>query len=163
MAPVYEADAVSGYRLELYKGKTYLGLIAGLSNGQQDAYDLRDPLFFAELNWDAMLPHLMPGFSVAYREFSRFPVVERDIAVLVDKTQQVGDMVAAMEKAGGKLLKQVRVFDLYEGKQVGEGKKSIAFGMRFGANKTLKDAEVDKSVRAMGKALENGFGAELRQ
>ena len=77
--------------------------------------------------------------------------------------QPVGDLLDAMLSAGGKLLKHVHVFDIYQGEQIERGKKSIAFGLRFGADRTLKDKEVDRSVNSIVESLKKNFGAELRK
>ena len=75
----------------------------------------------------------------------------------------VPSLIEAIERAGGGLLQEVSVFDVYTGDRVSEEKKSVAFGLRFGAHRTLKDKEVDAKVKAVIKALNDGFGAELRQ
>jgi phenylalanyl-tRNA synthetase beta chain len=71
-------------------------------------------------------------------------------------------MVAAIEEAGRPLLRQVGVFDLYEGERIDPGKKSVAFSLRFGADRTLKDAEVDTCVAAIVKQLGQAYQAVLR-
>ena len=163
MRPVYEPTPVTAYHLELYVKDQYLGLIAALAEDQQEAYNLRDQVYFAELNWDRLLPLIEPGLDRQYSEFSRFPVVERDLAIQIGVDQPVGALMTEMSSAGGKLLKHIHVFDVYQGEQVAAGMKSIAFGLRFGADRTLKDKEVDRSVDAIVKALNKNFGAELRK
>ncbi|MBX2819725.1 MAG: phenylalanine--tRNA ligase subunit beta [Rhodothermaceae bacterium] len=163
MKPVYDETPVTAYHLALEVKGTPVGVIAAVSESQQKAYSLRDPVYVAELNWGALLPHLKSPISIMFSEFSRFPVVERDLAIQIDQSQAVGDLMQDMERAGGKLLKHIHVFDVYEGEQVETGKKSIAFGLRFGAGRTLKDKEVDRSVESIVKSLNKNFGAELRK
>lgn len=163
MKPVYESTPVTAYHLALeIKGKP-VGVIAAVSEEQQSAYSLRDQVFVAELNWAALLPHLREPEAKRFHAFTRFPVVERDLAIQIAQGQHVGELIEDMERAGGKLLKNIRVFDVYQGEQVESGKKSIAFGLRFSANKTLKDKEVDKSVTSIVNSLSKNFGAELRK
>ncbi len=95
--------------------------------------------------------------------FSPYPPVERDLAVLVDEAIPAADVEAAVRAAGGKLLVGVRLFDVYRGPQVGEGRKSLALRLRFQSmDKTLEGASVDRVreqiVRALGKAV----GGEVR-
>ena len=163
MNAVYDPTPVTAYHLELYAKKEYLGTIAALSGEQQEAYNLRDQVYFAELNWDRLLPLIKPGLERQYNAFTRFPVVERDLAIQIGVDQSVGELIEAMHASGGKLLQDIHVFDVYQGEQVTSGMKSIAFGLRFAANRTLKDAEVDRSVDAIVNALNANFGAELRK
>ena len=160
---VYEPTAVTAYHLALEIKGDAVGIISAVSEEQQQAYSLRDPVYIAELNWSKLLPHLGSPVAKKYREFTRFPVVERDLAIQIAKGQPVGALIQDMERSGGKLLKNIHVFDIYQGAQVGSGMKSIAFGLRFGADRTLKDKEVDKSVDAIVRSLSKNFGAELRQ
>ena len=163
MIPVYEQTPVTSYHLALEVKGAPVGVIAAVSDEQQRSYSLRDQVYVAELNWSALLPHLKSPASREFLEFSRYPVVDRDLAIQIEQGQAVGDLLQDMERAGGKLLKHVHVFDVYQGEQVEQGMKSIAFGLRFGADRTLKDKEVDKSVQSIVYSLNKNFGAELRK
>ena len=163
MKPVYEATSVSEYHLDVYLNDVRIAVIAELSTAHREAFSLRDPVYFAELDWDALLPFIESELRKTYESFSRFPVVERDLALIIERDRQAGELIAEMRVAGGALLQHVHVFDIYEGAQVEEGRKSIAFGLRFGAGRTLKDEEVDKTVDRILKSLNKNFGAELRQ
>ena len=163
MVPVYEETPVTAYHLALEIKGEPIGVIAAVSEEQQKAYSLRDQVFVAELNWSALLPYLSSPLSTEFQQFSRFPVVDRDLAIQIEEGLAVGDLLRDMQRVGGKLLKHVHVFDVYQGEQVEQGMKSIAFGLRFGANKTLKDKEVDRSVEAIVRSLNKNFGAELRK
>src|SRR5690606_39342242 len=92
---------------------------------------------FDEIDFSALVRVAAPHLKRTYRPVSRYPVVERDIAVVVDRAQQVGVMLKAIREAGSALLRDVQIFDLYEGERLGEGKKSVAFSMRFGSDRTL--------------------------
>ena len=100
--------------------------------------------------------------QVRYEAISRFPVVERDLAVLIGRDQAVGPILETITRAGQPLLKAVQVFDLYEGKGIDPSKKSVAFGLRFGSDRTLRDNDVDRAVSKVLKALEGDFDAQLR-
>jgi phenylalanyl-tRNA synthetase beta chain len=159
----YDSTSVTRYHLALTVGGQNLGILAMLSDGQREAYDLKAPVYFAEINWDAVVTLAEPALYVRYQAISRFPVVERDLAVVLDRGQDVGPLMETIKAAGGALVQDVSVFDVYTGDRIEAAKKSVAFGIRFGAHRTLKDREVDQSIDAMVKALNQAYGAELRQ
>ncbi len=163
MTPSYEATPITAYHLTVTSGQTYLGVIARLSDDLADEFDLKEPAFFAELDWSALVPVAAPGLERTYQTVSRYPVVDRDIAVVVSRSQAVGPMIETIRKAGGPLLRDVGVFDLYQGKGIAADRKSVAFSLRFGAERTLKDAEVDGRVQAIVKQLGAAYEAVLRQ
>lgn len=162
MVPSHEASSVTSQHLEVYAGGSRLGIVAELHPEVAGLYDLRDPVYFAEIDFSALVRVAAPHLKRTYRPVSRYPVVERDIAVVVDRAQQVGVMLKAIREAGSALLRDVQIFDLYEGERLGEGKKSVAFSMRFGSDRTLTDEEVDAEVDAVVKLLEREYGASLR-
>ncbi len=159
----YSTSPVSDYHLTLMRNEKRIGVIARLSASQQAAYGLKTPVYFAEINWDVLFKQAAGKLTRKYEKISRFPAVDRDLAVIVDRDQDVGGLSATIQRAGGNLLQEVSVFDIYQGERVAADKKSVAFGLRFGAHRTLKDKEVDAKVKAVIKALNDGFGAELRQ
>ena len=98
-----------------------------------------------------------------YHPLPKFPASTRDIAVLVDDAVPAASMQAAVEKAAGKLLESVKLFDVYKGKGIPDGKKSVAYSLSMRApDRTLTDEECDKAMRAAISALETEFGAQLR-
>ena len=102
-------------------------------------------------------------FIKKYTGLAKFPASSRDISMVVDKEVLVGDLESAIEKRGGKLLESCTLFDIYEGAQVGEGKKSVAFNLVFRAkDRTLEDKEVNELMDKILKELA-GLGASLRQ
>ncbi|MGQ0414515.1 hypothetical protein ACT4UL_00950 [Bacillus sp. HC-TM] len=88
----------------------------------------------------------------------------RDMAVVVTKETKAGEMKQVIAEAGGELLKDVTLFDLYEGEKMEEGKKSLAFSMTyFDAERTLTDEEVTEAHNRVLTTVEEKFGAELRK
>ena len=141
-----------------------IGMLAQLSDKAAGLYDLEEsPLFVAEFNWDRLVSHSSEGPGTAYRAAPRFPVVDRDLAVVVHRSQPVGDLLTTIREAGGSLLQNVGVFDLYEGEHIAADHKSVAFSLRFGADRTLRDEEVDESVASILQTLEDRHDASLRQ
>lgn len=92
-----------------------------------------------------------------------FPPVRQDLAFTVDEDTSAGDLVEAAREAAGPNLKQIRVFDVYRGEQVGEGKKSIAFSVAFQSpERTLSDEDAAALRGKIADALAERFGAVLR-
>ena len=85
-------------------------------------------------------------------------------AIVVKEAARAGDMLDCIEKAGGRTLEEARLFDVYRGEKLGEGKKSVAYALTFRASdRTLTDAEIQASMDKILKALETNFGAEIRK
>jgi phenylalanyl-tRNA synthetase beta chain len=150
------------------------GKSAGLSLGGRDlgwigevhplvlrAFALPAGLFAAELDLDELLANAV-GAPV-FEDLLTFPVLEQDLALVVDRGLPAGEVIKAVTAAGGGLLRDVRVFDLYEGSQLPEGKKSLALRLTFRSpERTLSEAEVNDLRALMLAALKTGIGAELR-
>ncbi|MBN1475726.1 phenylalanine--tRNA ligase subunit beta [Candidatus Sumerlaeota bacterium] len=101
---------------------------------------------------------------VKCREVSRHPSVDRDIAVVVDRSTQAGDLLDSITRSGGDLLESARLFDLYEGEGVPEGKRSLAYALVFRApDRTLREEEVQRVIDSILSTLAEKHGAELRQ
>lgn len=98
-----------------------------------------------------------------FKEISKFPSVDKDLAVVVDKTMESSKIAMQIKKSAGAILNDVKVFDIYEGKGIEEGKVSIAFKLNYGKmNATLTDEEINSSMDKVIKDLENKLGAKLR-
>ncbi len=125
--------------------------------------DIRTDVYFAELNWDVLASLAAQHLERKYTAVPRHPVVRRDLALVVAQDVPAGDMLEAIHRAGAPLLRQAHVFDKFEGGPVGEKKKSLAFSLLLGANRTLTDAEIGACTSGILKELESRFGARLRQ
>ena len=116
---------------------------------------------YAEINWEALY-RLVAKNRVTFTEIPRTQPVDRDLALLVDKSVKFADIEAAIRGAERKLLRSVRLFDVYEGKNLPQGKKSYAVSMQLqDAEKTLNDKQIDAVMTKIIKAVKN-LGAELR-
>ena len=116
------------------------------------------PVAAFELAADFCEPDPEPKFEV----FSNVPVVSRDLAVLVDEETQVGVLLESLNLLESNLLNEARVFDVYEGDQVPEGKKSVAFNFSFQGEETLTDEMVNAEMDSIVGLLEREFGARVR-
>ena len=138
-----------------------IGVFGTIHPTVADRYGLSGEVLAAELQMDALLAAIDP--EKLYHPLPKFPASTRDIAVLVDDAVPAASMQAAVEKAAGKLLESVKLFDVYKGKGIPEGKKSVAYSLSLRApDRTLTDEECDKAMRAAIAALETEFGAQLR-
>jgi phenylalanyl-tRNA synthetase beta chain len=125
----------------------------------QQKYELTRPAVLFELDLDTLVRRSLPAFS----EVSRFPPVRRDIAIEVDETVPAQDLLEAVNAAKPPSVAEITLFDLYRGKGVEYGKKSLAFRVLLqDTQKTLTDAEVEAAVALLVQILESGFGAKLR-
>ena len=103
-----------------------------------------------------------PLGNEVYEDFTPFPPVDRDVAVVIADEVAAGEVLAAVREAGGPLLVDTAIFDVYRGKGIAEDEKSIALRLRFrAADRTLSDEEVDPAWKAVVSALE-GLGGRLR-
>ena len=116
------------------------------------------PVAALELDLTPVDPDPEPRFEA----FVNVPAVSRDLAVVVASSVPVGEMLAAVESLGSPILAETRVFDVYEGRQVPEGYKSVALGFTFQADETLTDEDVSAEVRRISARLEEEFGARIR-
>lgn len=147
----------------MFVNKESIGIFGEIHPLVVETFDMRttDPVLAAELDLERLLPHLQPAFKV--QAVSPFPAVQEDLALLVDKSLSASDVEAAIRKIGGFLLKNIELFDVYEGKQVPEGKRSLAYHLTFQSpSKTLTDKEVGKNRAKLIKQLEKQLGATLR-
>ena len=98
-----------------------------------------------------------------FEPISKFPPVERDIAVVVDESVSGGEILETVRSAGGAILREAEIFDVYRSEAVGKGKKSVAVGMAFRADdRTLTDEEMAQRMEKLLARLKEELGAVLR-
>jgi phenylalanyl-tRNA synthetase beta chain len=158
---------ITSHRLDVHvpaeSGDEPIGTLARVTDDVASDFDLDRPVFVAEFHWSRLAERAARvSERGTYTPVSRYPVVERDLAVLAGAGQPVGPMVETIRTTGAPLLNTVDVFDVYEGEGIEEGKKSLAFTLRFGADRTLTDEEVDDRMGAIVDALRDEHGTELR-
>lgn len=154
----------AGQSARIVVGRATVGRIGRVDASVAEGYDIDDPVYVAEIE----LAQLPDGKRAKFVPLAEFPGSERDLVLLFDRDAFVRSagsdaIMAAVNKAGGKLLTGARIFDLYDGKGVPEGKISI--GVRFtlqDPSRTLTQEESDSAAKAIVAALEKQFGAVLR-
>jgi len=143
-------------------GERQVGVLGELHPKVGERYDLLEkPVVAAELDLDVILESIPEGHAV--EPVPAFPPVLEDLAVVVDEKVQADEVEALLKRAGGHLLVDVKLFDLYRGEQIPEGKKSLAYSLVYQApDRTLTDEEVAKVRARVIKKLESELGAKLR-
>lgn len=140
-------------------GKT-LGIIGEIHPAVSRKYGIETPVYIAELDFENVFLNIKS--ELKFKELPKYPAVTRDIAMLVDKAVPVADIEAVIEKASGKMLESLALFDVYEGAQIPEGKKSVAYSAVYRASdRSLTGEEVQTVFDKVVKKLE-GIGAQLR-
>ncbi len=126
-------------------------------------FDLRIPVFYAAFRWDRVDGSNRKGTG-QYQPLSRFPSVRRDLALVLDRQTAFRDVEAIARKKGGKLLREVFLFDAYEGANLGEGRKSYGIGLSFRDDQaTLTDNQVDQVMQNLIHAYETELNATIRR
>ncbi|PAE42022.1 phenylalanine--tRNA ligase subunit beta [Bacillus sp. 7884-1] len=149
-----------GRTAEIHLNDERIGFIGQVHPTMQKELDLKDTYVF-ELSLKAILEEATA--PLRYSGIPRFPSITRDIALVVDKETVAGVLRDIIQTAGGKLLKEVNVFDLYEGERMEEGKKSIAYSLKYmDPERTLTDEEVTKVHTQVLEALKEKACAVLR-
>lgn len=124
-------------------------------------FDIKQEVFFADFNWDAILK-LVTG-KIKFTEISKYPEVRRDLALLVDSDVTFESIYSNARQAEKSLLKDINLFDVYEGNNLPEGKKSYAVSFTLqDSGKTLTDEQIDKIMGKIRNTLESQVGAQLR-
>jgi phenylalanyl-tRNA synthetase beta chain len=125
----------------------------------QRKYDLPLVPVLFELDYDAVSERGLP----AYKEISKFPLVRRDIAAVVDENISFSEILEALRRQQPAIVVEIGLFDIYRGTGVEEGKKSLAFRVLLqDTRKTLTDAEVESAVSQLRRTLQQQFNAKLR-
>lgn len=140
-----------------------LGPFGQLHPDAAERFDLRGrEVFVAEIDFERLVrvsagqPHIAP--------IPRFPALDRDLALILDRSTSHADVHRELVSAGGSLLEHVSLFDEYRGQQVPEGKRSLAYALRFrAADRTLTDADADAAMARVIEAVTGRFGAHVRR
>ena len=144
----------------LIDGKT-VGYLGELHPVVAANYDLTQKAIVFELDMDVITE--LAGKEIVYEAISKFPAITIDLAFVADKGLAAGDIEGVIAAAGGEFLKNIELFDIYEGDRIEAGKKSLAYNLAFRAKeRTLKAEEVAAVVENIKKELNEKFGIVLR-
>jgi len=124
-------------------------------------FDIKQEVFYADFNWNLVLKLL--STKIKFAELPKYPEVRRDLALLIDETVTFESIYAIARQTEKSLLKDVNLFDVYQGKNLPEGKKSYAISFTLqDTTKTLTEEQIDKIMSKLQKNIENELGASLR-
>jgi phenylalanyl-tRNA synthetase beta chain len=156
-------NIANGINIPIQKNKTNLGSLLQVDNGVLEKFGIKQPVVFAELDVENMV-NAAAGETIVYKELNPFPVVERDLSMMMDKQIQYGEVENGIKKLKTKFLGNFNLFDIYEGEKIADDKKSLAINFRFvNKEKTLTDVEVETEMKMITEKLVNDFNAEIRQ
>lgn len=145
----------------VFCGNEEVGCMGVLHPRLAQRLDLPSQAVVMEVEVDSLLRHVKD--VPEYHEIPRFPAVQMDLAVVVREEVEAADVERVIREAGGDLLRETRLFDLYRGDQLGEGEKSLAYNLVFQAlDRTLRDEEAQELWREVVRSLEKRLGARLR-
>lgn len=150
-----------GKTAALMINKDYVGVLGEIHPDVSDNYGIEAACYVAELNLDVLYSNA--NTERKYSPLPKYPAVTRDMALLVDDSILVQEIEDIIVKQSGNMLEKVQLFDVYKGKQIPDGKKSIAYSLIYRLeNKTLTDGEVNKVHEKILRSLEYKLGAQLR-
>ncbi len=153
----------SDNKLTYYAGNDIIGELMVLPGNQKKVFDTNFELFCAEISLTKIQRLAEEVKALKYHPVPKFPGVDFDLAIVVNQQVDAGDLMLLIRQTSGPLLKSIHVFDLFEGKSIGDGKKSIAFRLKFiDESKTLTIKDVDSIISRIVKRLEKSFEATLR-
>ena len=136
-----------------------LGLVAKAITSR---FDIDQEVYYAEINW-SMLTKKLQKNTVSFKEISKYPAVSRDLALLIDKNVEFAQIEQIARNSEKKLLKKVELFDVYEGNNLPEGKKSYAVNFVLqDETKTMNDKQTEAIMKKIVANLEKQLGAVLR-
>ena len=140
-----------------------LAYVGELSDSLCQEMDVRNKVFYAEFDWVDLVTHQRVD-KVSAQESSKYPVVRRDLALVVDKSVAFDDLFTIIQKQLGQTLRKVNLFDVYTNEEaLGPGKKSYALSILLSdKTKTFSDKEIDKMISRLTKTLDQELGARLR-
>ncbi|MEI6899185.1 MAG: phenylalanine--tRNA ligase subunit beta, partial [Bacteroidota bacterium] len=156
------SDSYFEYGLSYILGKQHLLFLGKVRKSILTRFDCKQELYYAELNWDMLIKHLQVK-EQSFRELPKSPEVRRDLALLIDQAVNFSEIESIAYETERKLLKNINLFDVYEGDKIEPGKKSYALSFTLQDDeKTLKDEEIDKIMGKLLKSFERKLNAKLR-
>ena len=143
----------------LYKGKKLVGYIGTINPKLSDKFDIKSEVNFFEFS----VNEIPNNKSLKFKKFSRFPLAQRDLSFVVNEEIKSSSITAAILSEAGNNLKEANLFDIYTGKGISKGKKSLTYSLNWQSkNRTLTDNEIDKIIDRIVSFLSKKFSAKLR-
>ncbi|MFK8275945.1 phenylalanine--tRNA ligase subunit beta [Capnocytophaga cynodegmi] len=160
--PLNEDNSFIQEGFRWFLGETLLGTIGVIKNKILKDFGIKQEVLFANICWNVILESVK-NHKIIYQEISKFPKVRRDLALLLDENISFNDIYKIAFETEKSILKDISLFDVYQGDKLPEGKKSYAVSFTLqDINKTLTDKQIDKSMQNLLRKFEEKLGASLR-
>jgi phenylalanyl-tRNA synthetase beta chain len=154
---------IFGYGLKIVAGKKILAELGSVHTEILERADIKNEVFYSCIRWDDLILHAAQK-STTFKELPRFPEVRRDLALELDRNIGFAKIREIALDTERNLLKNINLFDVYEGDKIGEGKKSLAISFILqDAEGTLKDRQIDAIMNSLARAFEEKAGARIRK
>ncbi len=151
------------YSIIFLANNTEIGKAGNISQQKLKQFGIKEPIFFADLYWDEIIS-LKQKNNLTYKEISKFPAVQRDLAIILDKKVTYSNVEAAIKANNISALKSTRLFDIFESEKLGTDKRSMAVNFTFSDDtKTLADADTDGMMNKIISSLEKQLNATVRK
>jgi phenylalanyl-tRNA synthetase beta chain len=149
--------------IEFKSGGKEIGIVGILNKKTQDSFDIKQPVLYVDIYWDELIAQ-SKKVKITYTGIAKFPAVQRDVAIVVDKLLKFEAVEKATQLANVNRLKSLELFDIFESEKLGAGKKSMAVSFTFqDEEKTLTDKEIDAMMAKIISAYEKELHAEIRK
>jgi phenylalanyl-tRNA synthetase beta chain len=159
----FQRSGTETLELDIYDGKQLLGTLMEVGKDKAASFDIRQPVYVLDLYLSKLL-EVVEKNKISYREVSKFPVMQRDLALVVDRGTTYASVENAVRKVNLQKLRSMRLFDVFESDKLGTDKKSMAVSFLFSDDeKTLTDKEVDAMVLKLVQGFESDLLAEIRK
>lgn len=159
----FEEQADQPGTVGIYADKLFLGSLVTVSTEKLQAFDLKQPVFMLELPFSQLLKAVQKK-KIVYKEVNKFPAVQRDLALVVNKSVTYAAIEKSVQSVKLPKLQQVQLFDIFESEKLGKDKKSMAVSFTFSDDsKTLTDKEIDGMMGKLIQCFEKEIQAEIRK
>ncbi len=143
------------------KGREVIAAVGEVHPAVASSFGIPKKMYIFEMDIETLMKYTARNFR--YEHLPKYPAITRDLAILVDDNVAAGEVEQVIEKNGGRQFREATLFDVYTGKQIADGKKSLAFTIRFQSEeRTLTDEEADTAFNNIVSAISKKFNAELR-
>ncbi len=159
----FEKDELNEEKLNIVFNKQQLGTLMKVSVDEALKFDIKQPVYFADIFVDELL-NVAQKTKIVYKEVPRFPAVQRDLAMVVNKSTSFTEIENNINKQKLGKLADIRLFDIFESEKLGSDKKSLAINFTFlDEEKTLTDKEIDSMMNSIMQSLQTSINAEIRK
>ena len=160
---VFSKSEQAGLILDIFHGKLLLGNLLEVSQQKLQRFDIKQPVFVLDIQFAKLLKAVTKN-KITYKEVNKFPVIQRDLAMIVNSATTYETVENSVKKVKLNKLSNMRLFDVFESEKLGPDKKSMAISFTFSDDeKTLTDKEVDAMVSKLIQGFETELAAEIRK